>query len=68
MKLLRLLTGLLMLAGLVGGFNQCNSITDAAESNIHEIYAVAVGTALVRLCLHSRQSYREYWQSDCWLD
>ena len=45
MPKLRLLTGILMMGGLVAGILQCNSITEEAQSNIHEIYAVATGTA-----------------------
>ena len=42
---LRILTGIIMIGGLVGGVFECNSITERAESNIHEIFAIATAAA-----------------------
>ena len=45
MKLLRVATGVIMLLVLFGGAYECKSITDRAQSAIHEVYAVATAAA-----------------------
>ena len=40
---MRIVTGIIMLVGLLYGYIEYSSIMEAAESNIHEIYAVATG-------------------------
>lgn len=42
----RVLSGVIMVLGLVIGFMSCSYATSEAQSNVHEIYAVAFGTAL----------------------
>ena len=45
MSYVRLISGVVMVAGLVLGTAECTSIHDDAESNIHEVYGVATAAA-----------------------
>ena len=42
---LRLVTGIIMIVGLIAGGVQCNSILDKAQTSVHEVYAVATAAA-----------------------
>lgn len=45
MGTLRLITGIIMVVGLIAGVAECSSIHDRADSAIHEVYAIATAAA-----------------------
>ena len=43
MRILRVVTGIIMLLGLLYGYAQYHSIMELATSSVHEVYATATG-------------------------